>query len=157
MSPTAASYKVMSILGAALYMYSAAALHEAQFFSHTLTIYLVKPTDGFIDSSYEVTTGLLVDYSSVDEIVAMDIALASKRIAARLWDDDGSQIGKLQLQFTCDPAHSHVTITFGGSHLEAKLRATDDECVSVLEDEDGQLTGVVISQQGRSNAEPTGS
>ena len=47
-------------------------------------MYFVKITSGLITDSDEVTAGLLVDYSSSNAVVALDISVASKRLAGHL-------------------------------------------------------------------------
>ena len=125
----------------------------------TLSIYLVNATEGLIYSSDEVTAGLLVDYSSNDEIVALDVALASKRIAAEFWDAGGTHDGKpsLQLHTSFDPVQARFTISFGASRPGVKSKTTDDERITVSEDEDGRWTGIVILIRGQTNTELTAS
>lgn len=125
----------------------------------TLSIYLVKATRGLIDSSDEVTAGLLVDYTSSEEIVALDIALASKKILAHFWDDAGIYDEKPppQLHASFDAVQQIFTISFGDSCAKVKTRATDDKRITVYEDENGHWASIVIFAAGKANADLTAS
>lgn len=125
----------------------------------TLSIYLVKATKGLIDSSDEVTAGLLVDYTSSEEIVALDIALASKKIFAHFWDDAGIYDEKppLQLHTSFDAVQQLFTISFGDSCPNVETRATDDKRITVCEDGDGHWASIVILAASKANADLTAS
>ena len=125
----------------------------------TLSIYLVKATKGLIDSSDEVTAGLLVDYTSSEEIVALDVAVASKKILAHFWHDANIYKGKapLQLHTSFDAAQQLFTISFGDTCPELKTRATDDKRITVREDGDGHWASIVILAEGKTSVGLTAS
>ena len=87
-----------------------------------------------------------MDYTSSGEIVALDIALASK-IAVQFWGVAGICEGKppLQLHTSFDAVQQVFTISFGESRPKVKTRATDDTRITVCEEEDGQWAGIAIS------------
>ena len=94
-----------------------------------------------------------------EEIVAMDIALASKKIAAHFWGDAGTHEGQppLQLHTSFDAVQRLFTIGFGASRPKVKTRATDDKRIAVCEDEGGHWASIVILAAGKPNADRSAS
>ena len=122
----------------------------------TLSIYLVKATAGLIAESDEVVPGLLVDYTSDNKIVAIDIWKASNRTPAHFWDHGELHDGKppLRLQTEYDATHQQFIIAIVDDPCRVKLAATDDERITVWEDSDGRWTSIMISNAAETVASP---
>ena len=113
----------------------------------TLSIYLATPTAGLIVKSDEVLPGLLVDYTADMKIVAMEIWQASSTVPAHFRNDAEVHKGKppLQLQQEFDVQQQQLSINFVDNATKSKIVATDDERITVWENDGGEWTRIVFS------------
>ncbi len=123
---------------------------QYRYFSETdtLSIFFVKAAPGLIDSTDDALPGLLVDYTDKEELVSVDIRMASRHTRAHFWDTaaDVQDAPPLCLQTKYVAEEDSLTVSLVDNPQHCKAVPTDDDRIVVWVDGAGKWESIAISK-----------